>query len=227
MYISRHDAALRLILKAVMKGTHGGFYTIADIGRDELIKDMGVSNKRIPNWLLPDSTLATSGIDPMDRNRIRPDILFVEMSHQESTMYRSNAHALPELTTTVAQPSSPNTRGGTTERSRKIWVLEGGYTSDTRRLEKVREKHLQHERLMKALELRGYQAQLMPFVFGFGGTIFQQTMRDLGDLGVESTACKATLKEIHLQSIEVAAKVIVQRRVMDSQKLFGSTTRPP
>ena len=36
-----------------MKETHGGFYTIADIGRDELIKDMGVSNKRIPNWLLP------------------------------------------------------------------------------------------------------------------------------------------------------------------------------
>ena len=77
MYISRHDAALRLMLKAIMKGirTHGGFYTIADIGRDELIKDMGVSNKRIPSWLLPDSSLATSGIDPMDRNRIRPDIL--------------------------------------------------------------------------------------------------------------------------------------------------------
>ena len=72
----------------------------------------------------------------------------------------------------------------------------------------------------------------MRFVFGVGGTIFQQTMRDPGKLGVESTAaaCKATLKDIHwwhLQLIEVAATIIVQRRVMDSQKLFGSTTRPP
>ena len=84
----------------------------------------------------------------MDRNRIRPDILLVEMSHQESTGYRTNAHALLELTTTVAQPSNPNKRGGPAERGRKILILEGGYTSDTRRLEKVREKHLQHARLM-------------------------------------------------------------------------------
>ena len=35
-----------------------------------------------------------------------------------------------------------------------------------------------------------------------------------------------TLKEVHLHSIEVAAKIIVQRRVMDSQKLSGSTRRP-
>ena len=67
----------------------------------------------------------------------------------------------------------------------------------------------------------------MPFVFGFGGIIFEQTMTDLGGLGVESTACKATLKEVHLHSIEVAAKIVVQRRVMDSQKLSGSTRRPP
>ena len=135
------------------------------------------------------------------------------MSHQESTRYRSNSHALPELTTTVAQANSPNTRGGPTERSRKIWILEGVYTSDTRRLEKVREKHLQHEGLMKALELRDYQAQLMAFVFGFGGTIFDQTMTDLGEIGVESTACKATLKEVHLHSIEVPERIIVQRTV--------------
>ena len=66
-------------------------------------------------------------------------------------------------------------------------------------------------------------------------SIFQQTLRDLGELGVESTACKAILKQIHLHSIEVAAKIIVQRRIMDSQnfglnfglKNFGSTKRPP
>ena len=52
-------------------------------------------------------------------------------------------------------------------------------------------------------------------------------MTDLGELGLESTARKAILKEKHLHSIEVAAKITVQRRVMDSQKLFGSKRRPP
>ena len=64
LYISRHDCALRLLLKSIVKGTHGGFYTVADIGRDELIKDLGVNDKRIASWLLPDSALIRAGIEP-------------------------------------------------------------------------------------------------------------------------------------------------------------------
>ena len=64
MYIARHDQALRLILKSIVTGDHGGYYTIADIGRAELIEDMGVSAKRIPPWLLPDSCLARANINP-------------------------------------------------------------------------------------------------------------------------------------------------------------------
>ena len=227
MYIKRHDSALRIVLKAIMKGAHGGFYTIADIGRDELTKDLGVNNKRIPTWLLPDSTLEAAGIQAVHRHKVRPDILLVEMSHQESTRYRSNLPLLPELNTTVTHPRMPNTRGAPTERPRKIWIIEGGYTSDTRRPEKAEEKQLQHQQLMHALRLRGYHAQLMTFVFGFGGSIYQQTLKDLEELGVDSTTCKALLKQIHLHSVEVAAKIIVQRRVLDSQKLLSSATRPP
>ena len=54
MYIARHDQALRLILMSIAKGDHRGYYTIAEIGRAELMEDMGVSAKRIPPWLLPD-----------------------------------------------------------------------------------------------------------------------------------------------------------------------------
>ena len=39
MYIARHDQALRLILKSIAKGDHGGYYKTADIGRAELIED--------------------------------------------------------------------------------------------------------------------------------------------------------------------------------------------
>ena len=48
MYVARHDQALRLVLKSIAKGDHGGNYTIADIGRAELIEDIGASAKRIP-----------------------------------------------------------------------------------------------------------------------------------------------------------------------------------
>ena len=45
MYIVHHDQALRLILKSIAKGDHGGYYKIVDIGRAELIEDMGISAK--------------------------------------------------------------------------------------------------------------------------------------------------------------------------------------
>ena len=67
-------------LKSIAKGDHGGYYTIADIGRAELMKHMGVSAKRIPPWLLPDSCLERANIDPADRSRLRPDIMLVEMT---------------------------------------------------------------------------------------------------------------------------------------------------
>ena len=66
MYIARHDQALRLILRSIVTGDHGGYYTIADIGRAEPMVDIGVSAKRIPPWLLPDSCLATANTDPAE-----------------------------------------------------------------------------------------------------------------------------------------------------------------
>ena len=74
MYIARHDQALRLILKSIAKGDHGGYYKIADNGRAQLVEDMGVSAKRIPPWLLPDSCSGRANKDPADRSRLRPDI---------------------------------------------------------------------------------------------------------------------------------------------------------
>ena len=76
MYIACHDQALCRLLKSIAKGDHGGYYTIADIGRAELIEDMhmGVNVKSIPPWLLPDLCLKRAEIDPADRNRLGPDV---------------------------------------------------------------------------------------------------------------------------------------------------------
>ena len=52
LYISRHDGALRQVLKAINQGRHGLYLKIADIGRDELTNDLGVISKRVPDWLV-------------------------------------------------------------------------------------------------------------------------------------------------------------------------------
>ncbi len=71
MYTHRHDLTMRLTLTAISKGNHGRYHVIADIGRAELIEDMGANAKRIPTWLLPNSCLLVAGLESTDRHKIR------------------------------------------------------------------------------------------------------------------------------------------------------------
>ncbi len=80
---------------------------------------------------------------------------------------------------------------------------------------------------MQALQIRGYDAKLMTFTFGVGGSIYQQAHKDMQELGVSVTAAKTTLRAIHLHSVESAVKIITQRRILDRQKLLHAQVRPP
>ena len=155
MYIARPDQALRLILKPIVTGDQWGYCTIADIGRAELIEDMGVSAKRIPPWLLPESCLARAKITPADRGRVRPDILLVNMTQSGCMRYRRPAGRHTDLSTNSEQPKLV---GCWWPIKAKVWLIEGGYTSDTRHLEKLAEKKNQHQKLMDALVVRGFDA---------------------------------------------------------------------
>ena len=57
LYISRHDGALRQVLKAINQGRHGSYLKIADVGRYELTNDLGVISKRVPDWLVSNEIL--------------------------------------------------------------------------------------------------------------------------------------------------------------------------
>ena len=94
-----------------------------------------------------------------------------------------------------------------------------GYTSDTRHLEKLAEKKSQHHKLMDALKLRGFDAKLMIFAFGAGGTIYKQSMEDMRQLGVSAAVITKTLKDIHLHSVTHATNIITQCKILDRQKL--------
>ena len=146
MYIARHDQALRLILKSIAKGDDGGYYKIADIRRTELIKDMGVSAKRIPPWLLPNSCLERANIDPANRSRLRPDIMLVEMSQSELECMSYRRHSQRHLKLSTTMNSQSRSEGSSGPQRRKVWLIEGGYTSDTRHLQKLAEKQKQHQK---------------------------------------------------------------------------------
>jgi len=47
-YIARHDKAMRTVIQAFTKGQCGSHYLIADVGKIEGLKDMGVHSKRVP-----------------------------------------------------------------------------------------------------------------------------------------------------------------------------------
>ncbi len=153
--------------------------------------------------------------------------MLTEMTHLELMRYTAEGMEHPELSTTINSRRPLGSRDGTETRRRKVWVLEGGYTADTRHRDKMREKESQHAQLMHALQVRGFDAKLMVLTFGLGGTVYQQAAEDLRLLGVNMTSVKNTLRAIHLHSVECAVNIITQRRIMDRQKLLHSTDRPP
>ena len=138
-----------------------------------------MSTKRIPAWLLPDSCLARANIDPAHRSRVRPDILLVEMTQSECANYKRVDHRHPELSAIMNNRTTSMAGSSAGPQRRKVWLIEGGYTSDTRHLEKLAEKKNQHQSLMNALEDRGLDARLMIFTFGVGGTVYSQCKDDM------------------------------------------------
>ena len=112
-------------------------------------------------------------------------------------------------------------------RRRKVWLLEGGYTSDTRHLAKIEEKRQQHKTLLKALEMQGFDARLLILTVGVGGTICKRTQDYLKEVGIGTVETKKLLKDIHLHSVECLHNSVVQRRMLDSEALRHQTPRPP
>ena len=115
-YIARHDKAVRMLIKSLIKGKQGGNYIVADVGQMEQLKELGVHSKRIPSFVLPDSHMQanqgsedhkaalTACRDP-DRDKMRPDVMVVELSETERRQYlphtADTGHTLPDLPSTL------------------------------------------------------------------------------------------------------------------------------
>ena len=106
----------------------------------------------------------------------------MEVTHAEQTIYATQGtHELltDNISDSTVQAAREDHLGQapthSQSRKRKAWLLEGGYTSETRHLEKIEEKRQQHKTLLKALEMQGFDVRLLILTFGVGGTIYKRT----------------------------------------------------
>ena len=127
MYIARHDEAMRLLMKEIQKGGMGSFYCTADVGTAEVMEELGADSKRLPDWLITTETMHKHGFPSEDKRKLRPDCMVVEVPHQGPGLKR-NRDGSQCVSTQI---------GG---RPRRVWIVELGYTSDTRYLDKMAEK---------------------------------------------------------------------------------------
>ena len=95
-----------------------------------------VISKRVPDWLVSNEILQECDLPPERRHILRPDILLVEVTNAEQTTYATQGtHAMltDTLTDTTVQAAGVEQSGQaqihSQSRRRKVWLLEGGYTS--------------------------------------------------------------------------------------------------
>ena len=110
-------------------------------------------------------------------------------------------------------------------RRRKAYIIEVGYSSETRYPQKIQEKKQQHDLLVRLLETEGFEAILEPIVLGTTGGIFTSTNSLLRQLGIEKTRLHRLNKKLHLHSILNMHNLIKLRRVKEAETQHNHANR--
>jgi hypothetical protein len=150
-------------MKEIQKGSLGNFSCMADVGTAVLMEELGANSKRLPEWLITPNTMQKCDFSPENIQKLRPDCMIVEITHEKID------RALKKGTRNGDNKVPTQING----RPRKIWLIEMGYSSDTRYMEKVMKRKEQHAGLCKLLAAEGYDVMLLPTVLGSAGTLFK------------------------------------------------------
>jgi hypothetical protein len=84
-------------------------------------------------------------------------------------------------------------------RPRKMWLLELGYSSDIRYMDKVMEEKEQHAELCKLLAAEGYDVVLLPIVLGSAVALFKCLDRATKEMDIPNARKKKLYSKLHLQ----------------------------
>jgi hypothetical protein len=103
------------------------------------------------------------------------------------------------------------------DRPREVWIVELGYSSDTRYMDKVTEKKQQHAELCKLLSVEGYDVKLLPVVLGSAGTLIKCLEQAAKKMDIPHARRKKLYSKLHLHSIHTIQNLVSQRRFLERQ----------
>ena len=175
-YIARHNAAGKMILKAIKDGSCGNQYMIADLGTKDAMAEHGADGSRLPGFLARPQTIQklneTSAegcewqqMDPADRLKLRPDVMLVDMLASEAEDLEQASHR-PSVKRSRQGIETVINRTHAPQKKCTVKIVDIGYCSDTRYHEKLTEKRLQHRRLCNILEQEGHKVEFLPIILG-------------------------------------------------------------
>lgn len=101
-------------------------------------------------------------------------------------------------------------------RGQKITIIELGYWSDTRFIEKVAEKTEQHTKLVATLKDLGYVTQVYHVPLGHTGAVYTPLGHLLNDCEVKAESGKQLSNKLVAQAVEYAHAAVTTRRRLES-----------
>jgi ribonuclease HI len=186
MYISRHNKAVQMIRKAIMKHSDmGGYYTVMDACPAAELARYGATTNRIPQWLLPNTVKA-------ERILFRPDLLTVEGYQADGDVAYYD------------------------QGSKRVYLLEVGYCSDISMPERLPEKSKQHLELITRLEDEGHNVLLHTLMLGTSGTILTSLKDHLKEgYKMPTHSVTKLLNKLNDHAVNTAQAITCKRREME------------
>lgn len=195
---ARHNAAGRLIYKALLQGELGADIVSADVGA--MIEDnhstQGRPPRALPTWLVH----LTPGMPTS-----RPDIVIVTSTQRKP----HNGRGL-------------RTHKETSPKSRYVKLIEIKYCQDHQYLRTLERAHDQHKLLVEHLSTTSRSCQLIPILLGVGGSIYtQETLQQLSELGLTHNQCTCLCQQLVRNAASWAKVLTSTRRQLEVQGRGG------
>ena len=202
--ISRHNGAVLILFKALMKGCLAGFVTIMDATAKADLPE-GCEDTRIPEWVLPNV--------PQDlRAKMRPDLMVIKNLKPDD---QEEFQKLRGLARKTAQSKL------------EVHLFEVGYASNYRLDELFEEKKEQHAALVRALTQEGWKVVYPKehiVALGTANHVRLETKQLLQQwLPHDSHTVEATVTKLSRHATKKCIDHIVTRRILEKGDKAGNT----
>ena len=187
LFIDRRKVAARMILKTLLNVSKGAWHIAGDIVSKRRMGMLACEDSRVPDFLLADADFPEG---PEQRSKMRPDILLIG----PIKVGRSGQHLLP--------PGC--------NLPRKVAIVEVGYCSDTRLVDKLTDKHEQHAQLRTLLLANSHTVSVLPIMLGNTGSVYKANANVLRALEVNHVTREHLLKALSIHAVTSLHKISLE-----------------